>query len=40
MIKNLAKAVYEYSAADADELSVKEDAVLLVLEDSEPEWVQ
>ncbi|TIA90146.1 hypothetical protein E3P99_01695 [Wallemia hederae] len=38
MIKNLAKAVYEYSAADADELSVKEDAVLLVLEDSEPDW--
>lgn len=37
MIKNLARALYEYRAGDADELAVDEDGVVLVLDDSEPE---
>ncbi|TIB38809.1 hypothetical protein E3P86_01431 [Wallemia ichthyophaga] len=39
MIKNLGKANYDYSAGDSDEMSVAEGGYLLILDDSEAEWL-
>ncbi|TIC04805.1 hypothetical protein E3Q08_02611 [Wallemia mellicola] len=38
MIKNLARALYDYKASAEDELNLNEDDVLFVLSDDDPEW--
>lgn len=39
MIKNLARALYDYKASAEDELNLNEDDVLFVLSDDDPESV-
>jgi uncharacterized protein YaiE (UPF0345 family) len=36
--KIVARAIYDYDAQTSEELTVKEGAVFLVLDDSDPDW--